>query len=361
MRTRRQILGLAAGLSGLYLSGALESEIQKASDRLKILFLGGTGFIGPHQIEHAIARGHEVSMFNRGRRRPGLYGDAVEELIGNRDARVDAGLASLEGERTWDVVIDNSGYVPRHVRDSVKLLRERCARYIYVSTVGVYDFEAGTEIFPEDGPLAPLEDKSLETVTNESYGPLKTECDRLVEAELGNQATIVRPTYIVGPGDTTDRFTYWVDRVNRGGDMLAPSAPDKNYQWIDARDLCPWIIDLAERDQPGIYNAAGPASTISRAGTLWGLRALTDKALRFHWPSDELLAELEIHQPTFGPGPGYHFSNEAALAAGMPCRSLADTANATQAWWDSLPVERRSKPRGWLDPETEAAAIARIA
>src|SRR6056297_3166453 len=176
MTTRRDFLGAAAGGLGL---GLTMGPSGLAAKPLDILVLGGTGFIGPHQIEYALARGHRVSMFNRGSN-PGAYGDRVEELIGNRDSRIDEGLAALAGDRTWDAVIDNSGYVPRHVRDSVELLGERVGRYLYVSTVAVYDFSAGSE-FDVDGPLAELEDPAVERVTAETYGPLKAECDRIVQ------------------------------------------------------------------------------------------------------------------------------------------------------------------------------------
>ncbi len=161
MTTRREFLALSAGALAVYAAGLKAVE---AADRpLKILFLGGTGFLGPHQINHALARGHEVTMFNRGRN-AGMYGDRVEELVGNRDDTVDDGLSVLRGDRRWDVVVDNSGYVPRHVRDSVELLKDRCGRYVYVSTVAVYDFERGNEV-PESAPLAKLDDPAVEEVT----------------------------------------------------------------------------------------------------------------------------------------------------------------------------------------------------
>lgn len=359
MTTRRELLGLTgvAALGWQALGGA---SVEKASQPLDILFLGGTGFIGPHQIRYALARGHRVSMFNRGKRNRGIFGDQVEELYGDRDDKKDAGLSALKNDRKWDVVIDNSGYVPRHVEDSVALLKDRCQRYVYISTVAVYDFEAGLIDFEESGPLAKLADPTVETVTGETYGPLKAACDLHVQDALGSKATVVRPTYIVGPGDHTDRFTYWVERVMRGGDILAPNSPDSRYQWIDARDMCPWIVQLAEENQPGVFNACGPRSDVTRAGLMWGLRAMTPASVSFHWPSADLIRELEINQPTFGLEDNVSFSPKAALAAGMPFRSLAETAMDTHEWWLSQPESRRANPRGWLTPEAEAEAIARI-
>jgi 2'-hydroxyisoflavone reductase len=362
MTSRREFIALTAGaltagpLAGMAADAA--PAVAPAAKPLRILVLGGTGFLGPHQIEYAVARGHGVTMFNRGSN-PGMYGNAVEELIGNRDSKLDSGLSSLQGERAWDVVIDNSGYVPRHVRDSAELLKHRCGRYIYISTVAVYDFDAAT-VFPENARLDELADPAAENVTGATYGPLKAACDRVAREILGERCTVVRPTYVVGPGDLTDRFTYWVERVHRGGDVLAPPGPGREAQWVDARDLCTWVVTLGENDTPGIFNAAGPSSPVDRSGLLWGLRALTAEAVRFHWPSDELLDELAIDLPMMGRGASSHFENAASLAAGLRYRSLADTAVATLAWWRGLPEERRSKPAGWPTPAQEQAAIERL-
>lgn len=357
MTTRREFLALSAGAMAAYAAGLKAAE--SAAKPLDILFLGGTGFLGPHQINHALARGHNVTMFNRGSN-AGMYGDRVEELVGNRDDRVDAGLSALRGDRGWDVVVDNSGYVPRHVRDSVELLKGRCGRYVYVSTVAVYDFDRGSE-FPESAPLARLEDPSIEEVNGQTYGPLKAACDLIVQEALGDAATIVRPTYVVGPGDHTDRFTYWVDRVARGGEVLAPGGPDRIAQWVDARDLCPWIVALAENDTPGIFNASGPAGTFTREGLMWGLAALTDQPVEFFWPSWELLEESDFNMPMMRPGDEQvHFVNTASMAAGLHYRSLAETAKATREWWLSQSEERRANARNWSSPDLERQLIERV-
>jgi len=364
MATRRQFIGIttaalaAAPLSGLASESAV--GIMKAPRPLDILVLGGTGFLGPHQIEYALARGHRVSMFNRGSN-PGMFGDAVEEIIGNRDSKIDGGLSALGGDRRWDVVIDNSGYVPRHVRDSAELLKDRCGRYIYVSTVAVYDFDIGARDFPEDAKLADLEDPAVEKVTGETYGPLKAASDREARQILGGKCTVVRPTYVVGPGDHTDRFTYWVARVLRGGQVLAPPVPDREAQWVDARDLCPWVVTLAENDTPGVFNAAGPASRVDRSGLMWGLRAQTAEPVEFFWPSDALIAEMGVNLPMMsGENESLHFANDASMAAGLHYRSLADTAAGTHAWWLAQSAERRANPRGWPSADQEQAVIERL-
>jgi 2'-hydroxyisoflavone reductase len=362
MASRREFIGLTAGalaaapLAGLAAGPA--SPIGRAARPLSMLVLGGTGFLGPHQIEYAVARGHRVTMFNRGSN-PGMFGDGVEELTGNRDSTIDNGLAALQGDRSWDVVIDNSGYVPRHVRDSARLLKGRCGRYLYVSTVAVYDFGVAS-VFAESARLAELADPAIEEVTGDTYGPLKAACDREARDILGDKCTVVRPTYVVGPGDHTDRFTYWVERVSRGGDVLAPANPGHEAQWVDARDLCPWVVTLCENDTPGVFNAAGPASRIDRSGLMWGLRGATAEAVNFYWPSEALLQELGISQPLMSGDDSYHFANEASISAGLTYRPLADTALATYTWWQSLPEERRNNPRRWPTAEQEAKAIARL-
>ena len=213
--------------------------------------------------------------------------------------------------------------------------------------------------------MAPLADPSVEEVTWETYGPLKAECDRIVQMELGDAATIVRPSYIVGPGDSTDRFTYWVDRIHRGGDVLTASAPDAVIQWVDVRDLCPWVVNLVERDQDGIYNAAGPSSEVTRAGLMWGIRATTDAPVRFWWPDEALLEELEIAPPMLDWNPrdddrSVVFANAASMRAGLNYRSLADSVTGTLEWWNAQPAERRAEPRRWIPADKEREAIARL-
>jgi len=361
MTNRRQFLQGAvctAGFMGLHAAGLLGSasaaEIAPAGKKLKILVLGGTGFIGPHEIEYALDRGHEVTMFNRGTR-PNMYGDRVEEIIGNRDPNIDQGLTALEGDRTWDVVIDNSGYVPRIVRASVELLGDRCGRYLYISTVAAYQGGIPGN-FDEDGPLDGMEDTTIEEVNWETYGPLKADCDNFVRDTLGSRATVVRPTFIIGPGDSTDRFTWWADRVTRGGDVVGPANPEVAVQVVDVRDLCPWVITLAENDTPGTFNAAGP--TWTRAGLLWGIQGTSGRNVTFFWPSPELVAELELPCPMLNWGDQSRiYGNAASRAAGLDYRPLADSTRDTLTWWNAQSEERRAKARGWPTPEQEDSAL----
>lgn len=365
MATRRELLYWAAALMTLPVLCRAQTAVGRAEKPLNLLFLGGTGFLGPHQVEYALARGHHVTLFNRGKHGPDRYGDRVEVLLGDRDANTAPGLAALQGTRRWDVVIDNSGYVPRHVRDSVELLKGRCGRYVYVSTVAVYDTSKGTR-FDEKSPLRPAPTPATEEVTGESYGPLKAECDRIVQAVLGKQATIVRPTYIVGPGDETDRFTYWVERMARGGEVLGPPNAAAELQWIDVRDLCPWIVELAERDQAGIYNAAGPATPATWEQVLQELAKGSTQPVKMRWATTAILDKTGIklplvRAPFFKGADSLHFDSGAAEAAGLRFRSLADTAAATRAWWRAQPEERRAKPKSWPTEVQEQETLKLLA
>jgi 2'-hydroxyisoflavone reductase len=336
-----------------------DSMLRQADTRLDMLVLGGTGFIGPHQINHALDRGHRVTMFNRGTR-SGMYGDRVEELSGDRDTRVGDGLRALDGDRRWDVVIDNSGYVPRHVRDSAEMLVDRCDMYLFTSTVSVYDFEKAP-VVDRDGPLLPAPDPVTEDVTGESYGPLKAECDRIVQEVCGDKATIVRPTYVVGPGDSTDRFTYWVERLHRGGDVVCPAHPDFAAQWIDVRDLAQFFVRLAEDGTFGAFNGVGPASRMSNEQFIHGLRAFAAAPTQLHWPTAELLAELDYPTPMFwAEDLDLYVDASAAVEAGLTYRSLAETVRDTHEWWETQPAERRANPRRWPTAEQEAAVLARL-
>jgi len=360
MTTRRHFLGAGAALLAASSLGRAARQ-EPTTKPLKLLFLGGTGFIGPHQIRYALERGHEVTMFNRGRR-GGMYGGDVEELTGDRDAKVGDGLKSLEGDRAWDVVIDNSGYVPRHVRDSAELLKDRCDRYLFTSTVAVYDYDSTPDgVCDHDGPLHPAPSPETEQVTGATYGPLKAECDRIVREVYGERATCVRPCYIVGPGDSTDRFTYWIERAHRGGDIVCPASPEKGVQWIDVRDLCHWLVRLAEAGTPGVFNGAGPASPVTNEQLMWSLRAFTAAPTTLHWPSIELLDELRYSTPMFDRSRSDRRTESSkSWGAGLTYRSLAETVADTHAWWMSEPEERRTNLRRWPTPEQEAAVLARM-
>src|SRR6185437_4653724 len=243
---RRQFIRANAAAS-LSVAGA---RALRAAARLRILILGGTKFIGVHMTQLALKRGHQVTLFNRGKTHPGLF-PRVERLLGDRNGQLDA----LKG-RNWDAVIDDSGFVPRHVRLSAELLAPHVQRYVYVSSISAYASFA--KPIDESSPLGTIEDESTEKVTDTTYGPLKALCEKAVEVVIPHRSIVLRPGFIVGPYDPTDRFTYWPARAARGGEMLAPGKPGDGIQVIDARDLARFTLDAIERDLTGTFNMVSP-------------------------------------------------------------------------------------------------------
>ena len=232
--SRRRLL-LTMGVAGAgiaVLPGALKAVSKKP---LKILVLGGTGFIGPHIVRRALARGHQVTLFNRGRSNTDLFPE-IEKLVGDRDGNLDA----LKLGR-WDAVLDNSGYVPRHVLDSAELLKDSVGRYLFTSSTAVYDFSNAVYPLGPGSKLQTLAEPESEDV-NKYYGAFKAVCEKYVQGIYGDRATLVRPTFIAGPGDASQRFTWWVDRINRGGEILAPGNPDATFSIIDVRDLAEFYV-----------------------------------------------------------------------------------------------------------------------
>ncbi len=324
-----------------------------ASRPLRVLILGGTGFIGPHQVRYAMYRGHSVTLFNRGRSNPGLF-PGVETLIGDRDGD----LAALEG-REWDAVIDNSGYVPRHVRDSAELLADSVGQYLFTSTGSVYDFDQ--DQLTEDARLLPLEDPTSEDV-NRYYGPLKVLCEEAVRETFGSHGTVVRLHVVAGPGDPTHRFTYWPVRVHRGGDVILPGSKDTPVQFIDVRDLVEFEIHLLERGTGGTFNAAGPTlDEMGMAEFAYGVRSITASPVRFHWVDGEFVRTQQLRVPLwYGDGGSNRGINRVrshrAVAAGLEFRPLAVTALDTLAWFETQPGDFRAGIP--IDAEREAAALA---
>jgi 2'-hydroxyisoflavone reductase len=359
MTTRRDFLklsaaALAAGGAVNPLSAAAVLPRQGAPKR--ILLLGGTGFIGPWQVRYAVERGHRVSIFTRGRREADLP-SSVEHLTGDRAGDLDA----LRG-RSWDVVIDNSATNPQWVRDSASLLRGSVGQYIYVSSTGVYlpylrhGIDETAEVRLVDDPA---------TGRADSFGVLKSLSERAAMEAFGDAALIVRPHYIVGPGDTTDRFPYWPVRIARGGEVLVPGDGSDRVQLIDVRDLSEWMIHMAERGGGGIYNLTGPASPLSMAEMVHGIRAaVTTGPISWTWASDlDFLAAHNLgamvpwvmpRGDTLGMST---LSGAKAIAAGLTFRPLADTARDTLAWWSTVPEARRASPRFVLTPEREAEVL----
>ncbi len=336
--------------------GGLRSEPPRS---LRILILGGTGFIGPHLVRTAVERGHTLTLFNRGRSEPGLFEDyyaGLEGLVGDRDDD----LAALEG-REWDVVIDNSGYTPDQVRLTAQLLKDAADQYIFTSTRAVY---AGytDPVMDEDAPIGvpgvPEEEWS-------GYGPLKALAEREVEEAFPGGTTIVRPPIITGPGDRTDRFTYWYHRVDAGGEVIAPGDPSDPVQYLDVRDLVEFFVHLAEQGTTGIFNPEAPAAPLSSAEFLYGVRASTSSPVRFTWIPWEFLEERGLRGGSEIPGwrsptgdwLNYgRIDNTRALEAGIRFRPLAVTAADTLVWWKEHATSER--PSAGFSREREAEVLA---
>jgi len=325
---------------------------------LRILILGGTGFIGPHQVQYAVERGHTLTLFNRGRTAPELF-PGVEQLRGDRAA---GDLDSLKG-REWDAVIDNSSSNPQWTRDSAQLLKDRAAQYVFISTQSTYASRAEIGI----DETAPVGRPDLPKDQWSGYGPNKALCEEEAERAFPGRATIVRPSLIVGPGDTTDRWTYWAVRTHRGGLVAVPGTPGDPMQFIDARDLSEWVIRLCENATPGIFNAVGPGSPLSSAEMFYGIRAVTSTPVSFEWIDAAFLEEMGIRpwsdMPAWFPPEGRtagfaRMSNARALAAGLTFRPLATTARDTLSWFLSEPPERQAELRSGMSPGREKSLLA---
>lgn len=361
---RALALGPSAGAAGPRAEGARQSSPSAPRRTIKLLILGGTGFIGPWQVRYAVERGHEVTIFNRGKSAPGRF-KGVEELTGDRAAN---DLDALKGRR-WDAVIDNSASradAPDWVRHSAGLLKDAADQYLFISTRSVFsDLSAvpGTV----DAPLLTLENTpNWKRGQPYPYGLSKALAEGEAKAAFGPRTTIVRPGLIVGPGDDTDRFTYWPVRIERGGEILAPGEPDNDrVQLIDVRDLCEWAVRLCENQTYGTFMAIGPQHGRSMAELLYGIAAVTSAPLTWTWVPREFLerhkirpyVEMPVWRP---PTPGWEgfarFDLTREVAAGLAFRTLADTASATLAFHHGRPAAERTLKAG-ATAEQEAAVL----
>ena len=332
---------------------------------LKVLILGGTGFIGPHFIDALTAGGHKITLFNRGKRDSEVKA-GIEQLLGDRNGQID----TLKG-RDWDVVIDNSGYTPSQVKATAELLKDHAKRYIFISSIAVYaDFaRAGVD---EDYKLAELKDPTTEVVNGETYGGLKVLCEKVVETTYGKRATIIRPTYIAGPGDHTDRFTYWPVRVSKGGEMLAPGTPSDPFQYIDVRDLAGFIRTCVEKDVDGKFNLCGPQGAVTMGSLLDEAKRITKADTTFVWASAEFLEANEIigekakgnfmpvWQPPKGDEAGLLLVSPArAVKKGLKFRSLETTIRDTLKWQKTRPQDNQVLKAG-LTMQREAELLASL-
>lgn len=333
---------------------------EPASGPTKVLILGGTGFLGPALVEASQALGAEVTLFNRGKTNPHLFPE-LEKLRGDRNDD----LSSLKGRR-WDWVLDTSGYFPRQVEASAGLLADNVDRYLFVSSISAYA-DLSKPGVDESSPAAAMPDPYSEEMPT-YYGPLKAGCERAALEAMPGRAVVVRPGLIVGPGDPTDRFTYWPVRIARGGEVLAPNAPSDPLQFIDVRDLAAFMVRTMADGRDGIYNATGPATPMPVGELLQACKQVTGSDASFVWAPTAFLAEQEVapwmELTVWVPSDDEQFggmgrvSIERALQAGLTFRPAEETVADTLAWWEGLPAERRERPRAGLSSERETKVLA---
>ncbi len=328
---------------------------------MRILIIGGTRFLGRHLVESALERSHEVTLFNRGKSNPGLF-PQLETILGDREQDV----SKLEG-RIWDAVIDVAGYLPRIVRLSAEVLQENVARYVFISSVSVYDNFKQIGI-DESYPVGKIQDETVEEITGETYGPLKALCEKVVQDTFGGErALIIRPGLIVGPHDPTDRFTYWPVRIARGGDVLAPQKPEAPIQVIDVRDLSDFIIKLIQDHASGTYNATGPDYGLTIGKLLDVSKQVSGSDANIQWASVEFLNQHQVEpwsdMPAWVPDDeeGVGFSRidvSKAIAAGLHFRPVEETVHDTLAWAQTRPANHEW--RAGLTAEREAQVLAAL-
>ena len=346
-------MAVAGGMLRLYSREPLDG---RAAAPLNILILGGTGLTGPHQVAYALARGHTVTVFNRGRRNDRLP-KGVTELIGDRNLHQ---LDQLRG-KTWDVVIDNPSSLPFWVKDAAEILKGHTKQYVFISSISAYDTKGQRSLnessplleYTKGDPLAVTQQDLMKDIQN-LYGPMKVACEREAVKWFGNATTIIRPTLIAGPGDDSFRFTYWPYRIAKGGDVLAPGDGKDQVQVIDARDLAEWTIRLVEQGTTGTFNAAGPAAPMTMAEQLEQIRkAVSPPAdTRWVWVPTEFLTAQKVtpwgDMPTWIPrsDPDYagtQVSNARARAAGLTFRPVGTTAKDALDWFNAAPADAQAR------------------
>jgi len=329
---------------------------------MRILIIGGTRFVGRHLVESALVRGHEVTLFNRGKSNPDLF-PRLETILGDREKDLD----KLKG-RIWDAVIDVAGYVPRIVRLSAEGLKGSVSRYVFISSLSVYDDASFKKIgINESDPVAKMPKEPTDENALETYGPRKALCEQIVQEIYRERALIIRPGLIVGPHDPTDRFTYWPVRVARGGDVLAPQKPEAPIQIIDARDLAEFTIKLIEENASGIYNATGPNYELTIGKLLEVSKQVSGSNANFRWASLEFLKEHKVEEwsdmPTWVPdieeNRGFSRMNiSKAINVGLKFRPLEETVRDTLEWAETRPPNHEW--RAGLTAEREAEVLAAL-
>jgi 2'-hydroxyisoflavone reductase len=364
MTTRRQFLRTSAVRGSALLGGATvlansaspAGATPRPAAKLELLVLGGTGFIGPHLVRFAVGQGHRVTIFTRGRRDADLPPEVIR-LKGDRNGD----LKSLEG-KTWDAVVDDSATNPDWVRLSTALLKGNVGRYLFTSSTGVYYPYLSRGLDETAAVRVEADDPKDESA---AFGVAKAKCERQVQAAFGDHAVVVRPTYIVGPGDTTDRFPYWPQRLARGGEVLAPGRRDDLVQFIDVRDLAEFMVRVLEESRGGIFNVVGPQATMTMPAFLEQARQALGSDAKFTWVDDyDFLIQHKIEEAIpWAMLKGNDFGmmsirHERAEGAGLKYRPIVDTVRDTLAWWLTVPEARRKAPRFSISPAVEVETLA---
>ena len=368
--SRRELLALAAASgAALTLPRWTDATESKGAART-LLIMGGTRFLGPALVEAATAKGWTITLFNRGKSNPGLFKDRpIEQIHGDRNVPED--VRKLAG-RKWDAVIDTSGYFPKQLRSSTGVLAGQVGQYVFISSISAYatPSKAGMD---ESAPLARLapgtDVDAIDKITEQNFGALKLLCEEAAEKAMPGRTLNIRPGYIVGVRDGSDRFTYWPVRVAKGGEMLAPGRPADPVQFIDVRDLGEWTIRMVEARSNGVFHATGPKDRLAMGEFLAACRKVSGSNTTFTWVDEPAMTKLGLSpdadfpiwtSPT-GPDAGIgDVSLARALKAGLTFRPLEVTVADTLAYWRSLPDERRAQMRAGLAAEKEAAALAAL-
>jgi 2'-hydroxyisoflavone reductase len=357
--TRREFLGTAAAAGAALAFGArARAQDGPKPKGMKVLVLGGTGFLGPIIVQNLVDHGHTVTLFNRGKTNPQLFPD-LEKLRGDREK---GELDAIRG-RAWDVAIDTPPWKPRWVIGALDVLKDSLRHYTFISSISVFG-EASKPGLDESAPVAKTDDPK-EIIQN--YGALKALCEEAAEKGMPGKALVIRPGLIVGPGDHSDRFTYWPVRVERGGEVLAPGTPEDPVQIIDVRDLGEWVVRAVEKKLTGIYNATGPEKPHGMGFILDTCKKVTGSDAKFIWADVDFLAEQKVSAWSDMPAWVSPKSDDAgigrvsvakAVQDGLKFRPLEDTVRATLDWWHKLPEERRKKLKAGISPEREAKVLA---
>jgi nucleoside-diphosphate-sugar epimerase len=359
MKRRNLIKGMA--LTSLAAVSASNSSLIMASNRkLKLLVMGGTGFLGPHTVNAALAQGHQVTLFNRGKTNPGMF-KQLESIKGDRNTE---DINQLSG-RYFDAVIDTSAYYPRSINMALEVLKENIKQYLFVSTISVYADWSKPDM-DESAPLGSIDDPDTEEVTGETYGPLKALCEQAAEKHMPGRVSIIRPGLIVGPGDKTDRFTYWPVRVKHGGEVLAPGDAQDVIQYVNVGDLSEWMVHCINNQITAVFNAQTNGSDITIGRLLETCVTMLNPETKLTWVPAEFLESHEVapwqEMPTWLPAKGEYagagtMSSQKAYANGLRERPMRETIQDTYDWFASLPEERRLNLRAGISAEKEEKVL----